>query len=120
MFATVMPTVSTAATLTAAVGAAVAAADAEAEPGRRPSRAGAASSRPASKMPLRMARHLCEACAEALDQMIADAQRIRGDGQCRIHRGARTEEAAIDDVEIVEIVGAAVHVQRRGAWVAAE
>src|SRR5690242_8969850 len=99
MFATVMPTVSTAITATGG----------GAEARGRPSRAGAAINRPASRMTLRMAGHLCcgsHARAEALDQVIADAQRIRGDGQRRIHGSARTEEAAIDDVEVVEVVGA--------------
>src|SRR5689334_3354193 len=127
MFATVMPTVSTPATLTAAV-VVVVVADADAETGTRPSRIGAASSKPASKMPLRMAWRLRRrrrsgdrhASAEALDQVIADTQGVRGDGQRRIHGSARTEEAAIDDVEIVDVVGAAMHVQRRRAWIAAE
>src|SRR5215204_3422318 len=48
--------------------------------------------------------------AEALEQMIPDAQGVGGDRQGRIHRRARAEEAAVDDIEVVHVVGPAVHV----------
>ncbi len=37
----------------------------------------------------------------SLEQVIADAQRIRDDGQSRIDRAAGTKEACIDNVEII-------------------
>ena len=36
--------------------------------------------------------------------MIADAQRIGNDGECRIYRAGGAEKAAIHDVKIVELV----------------
>jgi len=40
--------------------------------------------------------------------MIADAQRIGNDGECRIYSAAGAEKAAIHDVKIVELVRFAV------------
>src|SRR4051794_13813690 len=80
---------------------------------------GGANSRPAissaSGAPNLRTGHLREAPdrparAEAPKQMIADAQRVGGDGQGGVHRRARTEEAAIDDVQVVHVVGPAVDV----------
>ena len=44
--------------------------------------------------------------------MIADAERVGDDGEHGIDRGTGGKEAAIDDAEIVDVVAAAVHVQR--------
>src|SRR5215468_7198307 len=52
--------------------------------------------------------------------MIADTQRIRHDGKSGIHRSARWEEAAVDDVEIVDVMRLAIRVERRCCGVAAE
>src|SRR5271169_499784 len=43
--------------------------------------------------------------AQALQNVIAHAQRIGHDRQRRVHRRARREEAAVHDVEILEIMG---------------
>ena len=40
--------------------------------------------------------------------MIADAERIRHDGERRVHGTARGQEAPVDDVEVVDVVGLAV------------
>jgi len=40
--------------------------------------------------------------------MIADPERIRLDGERRVHRAARGEEARVDDVEVVDVVGLAM------------
>ena len=58
--------------------------------------------------------------AEALEQVVADAQRVGHDRQRGVHRAARREEAAVDDVEVVDIVRLAVHVERGGLRVVAE
>src|SRR5208283_104551 len=58
--------------------------------------------------------------AQALQNMIAHAQRVGHDRQRRIHRRARREEAAIHDVEILEIMGFAIHVQRRSLGIVAK
>ena len=57
---------------------------------------------------------------EPLQQVIAYAQGVGHDSQRRIHRAARREEATVDDIEIVEIVRLAVHIERRAPWIAAE
>src|SRR5436190_10043695 len=58
--------------------------------------------------------------AKALEQVIADAQRVGGDGQGGVHRRARAEEAAVDDIQIVHVVGPAVDVERRCRRIVAE
>src|ERR1043166_1004308 len=58
--------------------------------------------------------------AEAVDEVVADAKRVGHDRERRIDGAARWEEARVDDVEIVEIVGLAVGVERRRPGVAAE
>src|SRR4029077_5297950 len=50
--------------------------------------------------------------AHSLQQMIADAQRIGNDGECRIYRAGGAEKAAIHDVKIVELVRFAIAIQR--------
>src|ERR1051326_3670273 len=52
--------------------------------------------------------------------MIADTQGVGHDRQRRIHRAARREEAAVDDVEVVDLVRLAVDVERRRLRVASE
>src|SRR5438132_303145 len=84
----------------------------------------AATSRPAGARQLRTG-HLRRARdraarAEALEQVIADTERVGGDGQRRVHRGARAEEAAIDHVEVVDVVGPAVDIERRRRRIVAE
>src|SRR3974390_1423482 len=58
--------------------------------------------------------------AQALQNVIAHAQRIGYDRQRRIHRRARREEAAIHNVEILEIMGFAIHIERRSLGIVPE
>src|SRR3954454_16331624 len=58
--------------------------------------------------------------AETLEQVVADAQRVGHRRQRRVHRADAREEARVDDVEVVDLVRAAVGVQDRGGGVAAE
>src|SRR5689334_15525017 len=112
---TVMPTLSTAVTWT--VGSAAGSVATRTTPRRI-----ARTSRP-RRIPLRMARHLRlrrRAHPEAIQQVVADAERVGGDGEGRVHRRARAEEAAVDDVEVVEIVRLAVDVERGRLGVVAE
>jgi hypothetical protein len=46
-----------------------------------------------------------------LDQVIGNSNRIGDDRKRRIHRTARREEGAVDDIEIVEIVSATIEVE---------
>src|SRR6516225_6655791 len=57
---------------------------------------------------------------DPLQQVITYTQGVGHDGQRRIHRAARREEAAVDDIEIVEIVRLAVRIERRAQRIAAE
>ena len=50
---------------------------------------------------------------EPLPDVITDPERVRHDGERRIHRAARGEEARVDDVEVVNVVGLAVYVEGR-------
>ena len=52
--------------------------------------------------------------------MLSHSQCIGHDGESRIHRAARAEKAAIDDVEIVQFVRFAIGVQRAGSGIVAE
>src|SRR5271165_836668 len=58
--------------------------------------------------------------AQALENVITHAQRVGHDRQRRIHRRARREEAAIDDVKILEIMGFAIHIQHRSLGIVAK
>src|SRR5208283_2444141 len=58
--------------------------------------------------------------AQALQNVIAHTQRIGHDRQRRIYRRARWEEAAIHNVKILEIMGPAIHIQRRGSGIVPE
>src|SRR4051812_13631092 len=49
--------------------------------------------------------------ANALEQVLPDAQGIRHNGQPRIDRRARREKAAVHDVEIVDFVRLAIHIE---------
>src|SRR5438067_920799 len=72
---------------------------------------------------MRMAqRSLCMASSgrESLAQMVGDAQRIRDDREPRVHGSGRGEEARVDDVEVVDLVRLAVHVECGGAAIRAE
>ena len=51
--------------------------------------------------------------AEPLEQVVADAQGVRHRGQRRVHGARRREEARVDDVEVVDLVRAAVDVEHR-------
>lgn len=58
--------------------------------------------------------------AEPREETVADPQRV-GDGrQGRVDRADAREEARVDDVEIVQVVGLAVDVQRGGSRVGSE
>ena len=50
--------------------------------------------------------------AEPLEQVVADAQRVGHRRQRRVHGARGREEAGVDDVEVVEVVGLAVDVER--------
>ena len=52
--------------------------------------------------------------------MISHAQRIRHNGQGRIHRAARHEETSVHYVKIVDVVRATVQTQHRRLWGLAE
>ncbi len=52
--------------------------------------------------------------------MVADSERVGDNGQRRVYRGARYEKAAVDDIEIVDPMGAAIHVESRAIRVTAE
>src|SRR5271169_1750109 len=54
---------------------------------------------------LRLARRVAGGRAQALENVVAHAQRIGHDRQRRIYRRARWEEAAIHNVKILEIMG---------------
>src|SRR5207249_192920 len=60
------------------------------------------------------------ASAEPLPQVIAHPERVRHDGERRVHRAARGEEAGVDDVEVVDLVRLAARVERRRPGVRAE
>src|SRR6185369_12471899 len=57
---------------------------------------------------------------EAFEQMVADPQRVGHDRQRRVHRRARRKEAAVDDVQVVDMMRAAVGVEHRRRGVRAE
>ena len=56
---------------------------------------------------------------QTLLQMICDADRIGDDREGRIDRGARAEKAGVDDVEIIDLVAAAIDVKRRALGIIA-
>ena len=58
--------------------------------------------------------------SDALGDVIAHAQRVRDDRQGGVHRTDRGHEAAVHHVEVVQVVGLAVHVEDRGGRVGPE
>jgi hypothetical protein len=62
--------------------------------------------------PLPVAFVLCAGHGEALKQVISYSEGVRHDRQRRIYGCTRREKAAIDDVQVVEVVGLAVGVER--------
>src|SRR3954452_13496873 len=57
---------------------------------------------------------------EPLEQVVPDAESIRHGGQRRVDGPDRREDAGVGDVEIVELVCAAVAVEDRGRRIVAE
>ncbi|SRR6266516_5472670 len=51
---------------------------------------------------------------EPLPEVVTDPERVRHDGERRVHGTARGEEARVDDVEVVDLVGLAVDVEGQG------
>jgi hypothetical protein len=66
------------------------------------------------------ARKVSTCLCELLQQVVANAQGIGHDRQRRIDRAAGREEAGINDVQIVDVVGSAIRVERRGLRVVSE
>src|SRR5205823_2919146 len=60
------------------------------------------------------------ASREPLPEVVTDPERVRHDGERRVHGTARGEEARVDDVEVVDLVGLAVDVEGRGLGIPAE
>src|SRR6516225_8225744 len=58
--------------------------------------------------------------AEPFQDVIAHAERVCHDGQRRIHSSAGGEEAAVNDVQVIELVRLAVRIERRSLRIAAE
>src|SRR5271169_4863436 len=58
--------------------------------------------------------------AQTLQNVIAHTQRIGHDRQRRVYRRARREKAAVDDVKILEIMGFAIHIERRSLAIVAK
>src|SRR5439155_23983691 len=56
---------------------------------------------------------------EPLSEVVTDPERVRHDGERRIHRAARREEARVDDVEVVDVMSLAVDVEGRGLGIPA-
>src|SRR6476660_5771714 len=74
-----------------------------------------------------MPRFSCPSCAvikgrsaESFEHVIPDAQCVGDGGERRVHRADAREEAGVDDVEVVHLVRAAVHVERGARRVGAE
>src|SRR6516165_3870312 len=57
---------------------------------------------------------------EAFEQVVADPDGIRHRGERRVDRADAREEARVDDVEVVDLVGTAVRIQNRAVGVAAK
>src|SRR5260370_1090557 len=62
------------------------------------------------------AETVCESRQPFLE-VIGHAQGIGHDGQRGVHGGARREEATIDHVEIVDLVGLAVDIEGGCGWI---
>src|SRR5689334_10219707 len=66
-----------------------------------------------------LSRFIC-ARAEALEDAITDAKRVGHDRERRVDGPARWEEAAVDDIQICDVVRLARRIQRRRARIVAE
>src|SRR5206468_11832777 len=53
----------------------------------------------------------CRSLLHPFDQVLSDSQRVRHDRQRRVHCAAGAEKAAVDDIEIVEIMRFAVDIK---------
>ena len=51
--------------------------------------------------------------AQSLQQVVAHADRIGDCGKGRIHRSDTDEETCVDNVQVIELMRLAVHVERR-------
>src|SRR5213078_3720580 len=60
------------------------------------------------------------ALPESFEQVLAHAQGVGDDRQRRVHRADGYEEARVEDVEVVELVGLAVDVEHRRLGIAPE
>src|SRR6516225_1973203 len=60
------------------------------------------------------------ACTQAIKEVIADPKCVRNDCERGIDGGARREEAAIDDIEVVELVRLAITIKRGGGGIVAK
>ena len=58
--------------------------------------------------------------AHPFEEVVADAQRVGDDSQGRVHRPARGEKAAVDNVKIVDVVRLAIDVQGAAQRVGSE
>src|SRR2546421_12658099 len=56
----------------------------------------------------------------ACEQVVPDPQGVRDGREGRVHRADAREEAGVDDVEVVELVGPAVRVEHRRGRVVTE
>src|SRR4030095_6522667 len=99
MFDTVIPTVSIACTR-----------DADAAPSRE---SGAAQRSADSSRAQSALRDLALTSAPPFNEGIADAKGVGHNRQGRIHRAARRKEAAVDDIEVVDVVRLAHRIERR-------
>src|SRR6266516_6706964 len=57
---------------------------------------------------------------EPLPEVVTHPERVRHDGERRVHGTARGEEARVDDVKVVDVVGLAVNVESRGLGIPPE
>jgi len=64
-----------------------------------------------------MVRHIL---VHSFDKMMPNTQRIGHDRECRIDSAAGYETAAIDNVEIVQVVGFAIYIEHAGSRISAE
>ena len=60
---------------------------------------------------LRLAGRVASGRAQAIENVVAHAQRVGHDGERGIYSRARREEAAIHHVQVIEIVRFAIHIQ---------
>src|SRR6516225_835332 len=58
--------------------------------------------------------------AQPLEEVFADPQGVGHDSQGRVHRATGYKETAIYDVEVVQVVCLAIHVERAGLRISPE